>query len=181
MKSLYTTYEVAKICYVDMTTAIKWIKDGKLEAYKTPGGHRRIKRDDILVFLKKYNMPIPEELTGADKKRVLVIDDDKEVVEVISRFLKRKGYVTQSAFTGFESGRKVEKFSPGIVLLDIKLPGINGIEICKNIKKKNENIKVVVMTGYPTKENKRKMFRARASEFLTKPIDLKILEKAIMR
>ena len=58
-KAALTTAEVARLCGVSTTAVINWIKGGKLPAYKTPGGHRRIKRTDLLRFFEAYNIPIP--------------------------------------------------------------------------------------------------------------------------
>ena len=58
----YTTFQIAKICGVKSTTIISWIKKRKMEAYVTPGGHMRVKESDLIAFLKKYGLPIPEPL-----------------------------------------------------------------------------------------------------------------------
>ncbi|MCB4792421.1 MAG: response regulator [Elusimicrobia bacterium] len=57
-----TTYQVSRYCGVTLTTVTNWIEHGLIPAYKTPGGHRRVKKDDLIEFLKNYNMPIPDEL-----------------------------------------------------------------------------------------------------------------------
>lgn len=62
INGVLTTYQASKFCNVSLTTVVNWQEQGLLAAYKTPGGHRRIKRHDFIEFLKKYNMPIPEEL-----------------------------------------------------------------------------------------------------------------------
>lgn len=57
-----TTFEVSKICGVVHSTVSNWVEAGKLPAYKTPGGHRRIRKNDLLLFLKLYQIPVPHEL-----------------------------------------------------------------------------------------------------------------------
>ena len=57
-----TTYQISKYCKVSLTTVANWDEQGLLPAYKTPGGHRRVKKADLVEFLKKYNMPVPDEL-----------------------------------------------------------------------------------------------------------------------
>lgn len=61
-KEIYTSYDVSKLCSVTVPTVTNWVEQEILPAYKTPGGHRRIKREDLVGFLKKYEMPFPEEL-----------------------------------------------------------------------------------------------------------------------
>lgn len=69
-KPVYTTYEIGKICYVDLTTVISWIEKGILPGYRTPGGHRRVTKEDLIDFLKKYRLPLPPEWAGSEKKKV---------------------------------------------------------------------------------------------------------------
>src|SRR3989338_3939410 len=57
-----TTFEVSKICGVVHSTVSNWIDEGKLNAYRTPGGHRRIRKNDLLLFLKLYEISLPEAL-----------------------------------------------------------------------------------------------------------------------
>ncbi len=57
-----TTFEVSRICGVVHTTVSNWIEAGRLHAYRTPGGHRRIPIRDLVIFLKLFDMPIPKQL-----------------------------------------------------------------------------------------------------------------------
>ena len=57
-----TTHQVAKECNVHHTTVINWVTEGKLKAYTTPGGHRRISEEDLVKFMKKYEIPIPDKI-----------------------------------------------------------------------------------------------------------------------
>ncbi|MBN1621258.1 MAG: response regulator [Endomicrobiales bacterium] len=59
---ILTTYQISKLCGVTLTTVTNWVENGLLPAYKTPGGHRRIQREDLLKFLEKHNMPVPDGL-----------------------------------------------------------------------------------------------------------------------
>ena len=93
IKNFYTTHEVSNFCNVYPTTVINWIKEGLLPAYTTPGGHRRVKKDDLLNLMKKNSMPIPEELNKAIADRVLVIDDDLKILRMIETILSQEGLV----------------------------------------------------------------------------------------
>ena len=65
LKRPLTTFEVSKICGVVHSTISKWIDDGKLTAYRTPGKHRRVRLIDLAVFVKIYNMLMPPEIEKA--------------------------------------------------------------------------------------------------------------------
>lgn len=62
-KAVFTTFEVANFCGVTMAGVIRWVESGKLKAYKTPGGHRRISRPDLMAFMFRYGLPIPSQLS----------------------------------------------------------------------------------------------------------------------
>jgi excisionase family DNA binding protein len=75
----YTTGEIAALCHVTINAVKKWIASGKLSAFRTPGGHYRISREEFLVFLKKYKMEVKEALFPEHPK-VLIVDDEPDVI-----------------------------------------------------------------------------------------------------
>ena len=130
IKNFYTTHEVSRFCNVYPTTVINWIKEGLLPAYTTPGGHRRIKRDDLLNLMKKSNMPVPKELIRGGKNRVLVIDDDAKILRMIKTILSQEELEVSTADSGFQAGLLISNWLPDIILLDILMPDIDGFEVC---------------------------------------------------
>jgi len=175
-KKIFTTYEVSQYCSVDLSTVINWIEQGKLLAYKTPGGHRRVKEEDLVHFLKEYHMPIPAGLVKRQKRRILIVDDDKAVVDLIVRAIKKlkKKCEVDTVFDGFEAGRRLITFEPDLVILDLMLPGIDGFKVCKNIRKdkKTKHIKVLAITGFDTPENRKKILSSGANDYLAKPFEV---------
>jgi len=164
---------------VDSSTVISWIEQGKLPAYRTPGGHRRVSLKDFLDFMKKYNLPLPSGINVDINPRVMIIDDETEIIKVIFRVLKKLNSEIQieSATDGFEAGRKMADFKPDLVILDLMLPGIDGFEICRTIRKDErlKDARVLAITGYDTPENKKKIFSCGANGYLVKPFDIKDL------
>jgi excisionase family DNA binding protein len=175
-KKIFTTYEVSKFCSVDLSTVINWIDGGKLLAYKTPGGHRRVKREDLVHFLKEYKMPIPPDLVKGEKRKILIVDDDRAVIDLIVRAMKKlkKKCEVDTAVDGFEAGRKLIAFQPDLVILDLMLPGIDGFKICKNIRmdRKTKHVKVLAITGFDSPENRNRIFSSGANDYLAKPLEL---------
>ena len=88
MKQTYTTFEIGEFCAVYPTTVINWIREKKLPAFVTPGGHRRVRREDLISFLNKYSFPMPQELSGA-RRRILIVDDDAAFCRMIEKAFKR--------------------------------------------------------------------------------------------
>ena len=101
-KKALTTYDIAKYCDVSPRTAIQWISEGKIKAYRTPGNHCRVKIEDFIPFLKEYNIPIPKEFEmmriADEEKRILIVDDDKNMALMIERILKLQGIYKSGLF-----------------------------------------------------------------------------------
>lgn len=171
---VYTTFQISKICAVDITTIMAWVDEGKLRAYRTPGGHRRVLHNDLVGFLKKYNMPIPPDVDAATKK-VLIVEDDAVTSRLLVRLLNKidADIRVETAADGFEAGQKFETFLPDLVVLDIILPGVDGFRICRNIRsnKKNEHVKILAITAVDPDTSKAKILRCGADSFLSKPIE----------
>jgi len=174
----FTTFDIAKMLDVYPSTVAKWIDSGKLEAFITPGGHRRVRLEELLLFLKKHRIPAPARLKGVSKKKVLVIDDDKNILNLFENIFKKKFkeidfFRAENAFT---AGIILNKEKPDLVFLDIKLPGIDGYEVLNRIRENKElkNTKIVIITGFTSKEE---AIKKGASFYLPKPFSLKEVEK----
>jgi len=99
-KTIYTTHEVARLLHVNIRSVINWIDQNLLPCYRTPGGHRRIRREDLLVFVRKHQIPTPATLAQS-KFTVLIVDDDPNITDLIRAFLLLQGsYEVASASDG---------------------------------------------------------------------------------
>ena len=83
----------------------------------------------------------------ADKKNILLVDDEKEVIYAIEKFFTHKGYKTSVVFNGEEALSKLKE-DPDLVVLDIKMPNVNGIDVLKEIRKNHKDTKTVTLTGF---------------------------------
>jgi len=175
-KSVFTTFEAAKLCHVSPLSIINWVNAGRLPAFRTPGGHRRIRRDDLARFMRENGIPLPDDLRdGSGRPRVLVVDDEAAIRDVVSESLSRRAnpYEVMTAADGFEAGRLVATFRPDVVLLDLRMPGLDGFQVCRTIKADTETASTVViaMTGYHTPETEAKIVECGAVRCLAKPIE----------
>ena len=177
-KPLSTT-KVAKFCHVSHAAVCNWVKSGKLIAYRTPGGQYRIEPHVLLEFMMRHGMPIPEELSPRRAKRIVVVDDEVEILELVKRGLGKTGtgYEVETAADGYTAGRLVHSLAPDLVLLDIRMPGIDGIMVCRNIKTDPATAKtrVLVVSAYATDENVKKLRELGVEDFLEKPFDVTTL------
>lgn len=102
--------------------------------------------------------------------KVLVIDDEKNILDSIKMVLEYEKYLIDTANTGLDGIEKFKKFKPQIVLLDVKIPGFNGIEILRNLKKIDEFAEVIMISGHSGIEEAVEASRLGAFDFLEKPI-----------
>ncbi len=183
-KQSFSTSEVARFCHVTADTIRKWAEAGRIRVFKTPGGHRRIRRDDLMRFLRENSIPIHEDLDNSGV-RLLVVDDEKAVISVIRRFLERSStpFQIEVAMDGFEAGRQVATFRPDVIVLDLRLPGIDGFEVCRRIKTNPESSTshVLAMTGYYEGEVAQRVIELGADMLLQKPFTPDDLRRALAK
>jgi len=112
--------------------------------------------------------------------RVLVVDDEAPFVNALSRRLDKRGFTVMTASDGLEALERLQRDRDvDVVLLDIKMPGMNGIETLKAIKKDYPYVEVILLTGHASTESGLEGMRWGALDYLMKPCDLAILEKRI--
>ena len=177
-----TTSKAAKICGVARTTISKWIDKGALNAFITPGGHRKIIEQDLMDFLEKKSIRTTSKFR--EKKRILIVDDNPDDIRLLeAAFLPASDkYEVYAANSGFQAIYKIGEIKPHIVILDIVMPDMNGFKVCERIKNNPEtkDIKVIVVTAYPDKMKAKEVYQCDADAFFRKPIDLKKLVKTIL-
>jgi excisionase family DNA binding protein len=179
-KPVFTTFEAAKLCHVSPLSIINWVNAGKIHAFRTPGGHRRIRKEDLIRFMRDSTIPIPEILReSSGRAKVLIVDDEAAIRDLLSLQLTRVAnpYEVMTAQDGFEAGRLVASFKPDIVLLDLRMPGVDGFQVCKTIKAdpQSSNTIVLAMTGYHTPETESRILECGAQRCFSKPIDTTVL------
>ena len=177
---IFSALEVANICGVVNQTAVNWIKNGHLKAFMTPGNQYRVYADDLIAFLLERGMRIPDELEPYLEKNqktntIIIVDDDRQVNEVIKRFLQEKmeGYTILQAFDGFEAGSLISEHKPSVIILDIKLPGINGNKLCRQIKSdpKLGDPLIIAITGINDDETRDRIIQDGADAYFHKPLN----------
>lgn len=177
-KSVLTTFEAAKICNVSYNTIKNWIKRGMLSAYRTAGGHLRIRRDELERFAREHAIPISDQAV-ASARRVLVVDDEESIrealVELLSQYQER--LEVHTAADGFEAGAQLESIRPDLIILDIVMPGLDGFKVCQRIRRSpsTKHTKILVLTGFPSEQNIQRITAMGADNCLAKPIDRKLL------
>jgi two-component system OmpR family response regulator len=186
-RRFFTTSEVANYCAVTNDGVLKWIKSGKLRAFSTPGGHYRVSAEDFRAFLDKFDIPIDEGFfRGASGPRtVLVVDDEPNIREIVRRLLKEldESLQIEEACDGYEAGIKVGSLQPDLIIMDVMMPRVDGISLCKSIREnpKTRHVKVLAITAFPEQDNVKKMYDAGADLCLIKPLQFEHFRLEVIR
>ena len=104
-------------------------------------------------------------------QRVLIVDDERQIRRIVSVVLEARHHRVEEAASGEEALDRLEAFAPDVVLLDLNLPGISGLETVERIRERDPSIHVVMMTAYGTIRSAVEAMRAGAFDYLTKPFD----------
>jgi len=179
-KTIYTTHDISRLLQVNPRSVINWIEQNLLPSYRTPGGHRRVRRDDLLAFLRKHQIPTPASLVEG-KFRILIVEDEEEVVTLLKTYLQRQGgYEVAAASNGINALIDVGRIKPDLLILDVMIPGVDGIEVCRRIKDDSANkTAIIVISG--NAESEKKVLQAGADVFMPKPVDLEKLHAEAQR
>ena len=112
-------------------------------------------------------------------KTILIVDDKKDFCTVLSDSLSQDRYRVVTAFNGKTALQLAKKEKPDLILLDIKMPGMDGIEVLKKIKKMRKEIAVIMFTAFGTLETAREAMKLGAYDYVTKPVDLFLLKSLV--
>jgi len=181
MKTIFTTGEAADICKVSQQTIIRCFDSGRLKGFRVPGSRfRRIPRESLLAFMRDNGIP-PDALDNG-KTKVLVVDDDPEIVELFVDVLARDGrFEVQTASTGYDAGMITSEFQPDLIILDYMLPDVNGDVVCRTIRAKEEfkETKIIIVSGVVNQEEINALMAAGADDFVKKPFNIENLIQRI--
>jgi len=117
----------------------------------------------------------------SEMNKLLLIDDEPDILRVLSMSLRADGYEVFTAENGAAGLETFEKENPDIVITDIKMPGMDGIELLEMIKNEDPDVEVIMITGHGDMNLAIQSFRDDAVDFITKPINVTALQTAIHR
>jgi len=111
--------------------------------------------------------------------RVMVVDDDPSTVELLQEFLVAKGYQVITAGDGAEALQKVKEERPHLILLDILMPKMDGLEVLRQVKAIDPTVSVIMVTGVNEEAIGRQAMDLGAFDYIVKPLDLPYLEQSL--
>lgn len=180
-QNIFTTFQAAKACGVYHTTVINWVNTGRLKAHSTPGGHRRIRHEDLIDFMNRFSMPLPPDLLLC-AKRILIVEDDPSVQRMLQRTLGSIDEVAvDSCCGGIEALIAIGRQMPDILVLDIRIPQVNGLEVCRILKSNPQTnpIKIIAVTGEALTEAEEGFLIDNTEAFFHKPLSTDSLRKTV--
>lgn len=145
-----TTGDVANYCGVSRMGVLHWIRQGKLKAYTTPGGHYRIRVTDFRDFLQEFDIPIDTSVLGEETKRILVVAKDSLTLGTIVRTLSAlpEKYEIDIASDNTSAVDKIAGFKPALVIVDTTLSRLDNPGLAKWLKDNvaRQSVSVLLLT-----------------------------------
>lgn len=114
-----------------------------------------------------------------DKIKVLLVDDEEEFVKTLSERLRMRDVDSDTAFDGEQAIESVTEQEPDVLVLDLKMPGIHGLEVLRWVKRFHPSIQVIILTGHGTERDEEKARELGAFDYLKKPVETENLMKKI--
>jgi DNA-binding NtrC family response regulator len=114
-------------------------------------------------------------------RRILVVDDDPGIAKILSDRLKHKGFEVKTALDGAKGLAQIKDTCPDVVLLDLQMPGVDGMHVLRKLKEQHHDGPVIVVTAFGTIRRAVEAIKAGAYDFLTKPLELDLVELTIKR
>ena len=116
---------------------------------------------------------------GRETFKILVVDDEEAIREMLVTYLETEGYDVSTADSGVTALPAIEEFSPQVVLLDIRMPDMDGLQCLRSIMRRNPDIAVVMMSGFVSEQIARKTLEIGAFDYINKPISFEHLVKVL--
>lgn len=111
--------------------------------------------------------------------KLLIVDDEVEICDFLKSFFEERNFEVKTASSGQSALTVAEQFKPNVMLLDIKMPGMDGIQVLAQVKKKYPRTKVIMVTALETRDKIEECLRLGADNYITKPLSLEYLENDV--
>ena len=180
---LLTTGEIARYCDVSTNAVKKWIRGNRLKAFRTPGGHFRVDSRDFREFLVQHQMPVYDSFFTIEPKKILIVDDEKEVRSVLKDVLQEieASLEVDQAEDGYEALLKVGDTKPDLLILDLRMPRMDGYEACRRIKANPETAgtRILAISGFIENGAEQEILQCGATDWMRKPVQIEEFKKKI--
>ena len=111
--------------------------------------------------------------------KILLVDDEKEFVETLADRIELRDHKAEVALNGEQALKKLDDQIPDVVVLDLKMPGIDGMEVLRRIRKAYPKVQIIMLTGHGSEKHEDEARKLGAFEYLQKPVDIETLMKKV--
>jgi len=140
-----------------------------------------VKEVDVTIG-KKINMPSAFPPVDFDiPKKILLVDDEVEFVQTLSERLQTRKFESKIAYDGEQALSSVDEDVPEVMVLDLKMPGIGGLDVLKEVKEKHPETEIIILTGHGSDIEKEQAFGLGAFAYLEKPVDINVLSETMKK
>ncbi|MFA6567578.1 MAG: response regulator [Victivallales bacterium] len=182
MRKLLKTNDAAQYLGVSRSSLTNWVKQNLLGSGLTPGGHYRFTVDELDKFAERRGLRIPKTLNDSGKIKILVIDDDGAFREFIKDALDVfSGFELREASDGMQGVLLIGTWQPDLVILDLRMPNMNGIDFCRILRQNEdtEDVKVIITSAHLSPEAKAEILKLSVDVVLEKPVRLGSIVAAV--
>lgn len=177
-----TTRQAATRLGVTINAIKAWIREDQLPALRTPGGHHRIAESDLVAFQERL---VENSRTRASSRpRILLADDDTYLLSALRETIEQMipDAIVATASDGYEALLQVGAFRPDVLVLDIRMPRLDGFEVCRRLKARQETaaIRILAVTAYPEGQVRQRIVECGADDFLEKPFAIERFRSRVM-
>ncbi len=167
---IMTAQELSTYLKITTTTIYKLAQQGEIPSFKV-ASEWRFKKELIDKWLEKGSSP--------SQKKILVVDDESAICDLFSKALDKRKYVVEMVHSGAEGLEAASRSYYDFIFLDLKMPGMNGVEVFKEIKKLNLKSLVVIVTAYPDSEMLVEAMKLGPLTVVLKPFDLSEIQRSV--
>lgn len=171
VKAHHTTTEVAKMIGVSRQTVLRMVRAGSLRTHQTPGGFHRIPAEEVNRLLSERGLI--EEPT-AEVVSLLIVDNERDVTDLLKRALRPAGdrLAIRTVTSGVDALLEIGRQQPDILILDLRMPGMDGYAVCKEIRERyGDSLKIIAISGEDTLDPAQRADHG-MDAFFTKPVPL---------
>jgi len=163
--------------------AVDFLKDSKDEFGKSmsaaalaeggaPEAAREIMQDPRRRRAQETAEPEADKERSVDALKVLLVDDEEDLVRTMAERMEMRDLASDVALDGHQALKMLEEDTPDVMILDLRMPGLDGMEVLKRVKKAYPQIEVIIMTGHGTDIDEEEAHRLGAFDYLRKPVDM---------
>jgi two-component system response regulator VicR len=181
---VYTTVDLAKVCKVSLRTVIRWVDEGKLTSFRTPGGHRRVREEDLLKFLDRYQIPFSIK-PSTETRRILVVEERRLLEGLLKQILRRSSDMHEIfvARDLYESAVKIGLLRPDLVLVGAVSRGQQIVSFCRSLRAIPEakDTKIVVLGSRLADVKREELLSLGVQAVIEKPYTIEDLRPHLLR